>query len=289
MNEDAISNICIPWLNNPYTHPTTGQPVEPESEEYKKLARLCNNMINFNLLELIHDDIDHSITTSPIVSFLSAAFISQYVGEKIHHPFQKGYCIGGGLSNFDSGFVWHTEDGSTWNLVSPKSKLAKSNGKVQLVLILICDHTELLSVNLLFYDSQAHSWERFAPLGAHEYDDALDRALMNYLEKYHTVVRGATNYYTPISCPISTVELHDPRRQLYCSLWSMWFLIYRLTNSGRPRESQYYEAVGEALMNPEEFNRFVVDYISFISLYKTDQCNDGDCLIEFFLNLLYKC
>jgi hypothetical protein len=285
MNEDVISKVCIPWLNNPYIHPTTGHPVEPGSVEYKDLAQLCSDMINFDLLELIHDDIDHSITASPIVSFLSAAFISQYVGEKIHHPFQKAYHTRSGslLSNFDFGFVWHTEEGE-WTLVPPKgkNKLDMAHGKVQLVLISIIDNNEI-TVNLLFYDSQAHSWERFAPLGIRDYDDKLDRALMKYLEKYHTVIRGATSYYTPISCPISALELHDPRRQLYCSLWSLWFLIYRLTNSGQPRESQYHEAVGKALMKPEEFNRFVTDYISFIKLHK--QRINGDDLVSQMFNL----
>lgn len=284
MSEDVISKICIPWLNNPYIHPTTGQPVEPESEEYKNLARLCSNMINFDLLELIHDDID-SVTTSPIVSFLSVAFISQYVGKAIHHPFQKAYRASGGtesvLSNFDFGFVWYNVN-DVWTLVPPKgkNKLDIVHGKVQLVLISIIDNNEI-TVNLLFYDSQVHSWERFAPLGTRDYDDKLDQALMKYLEKYHTVIRGATSYYTPISCPISVLELHGPRRQLYCSLWSLWFLIYRLTNSGQPRENQYYEAIGAALMNPEKFNRFVVDYISFINLHK-QRINTDDLVRQMF-------
>lgn len=287
--DNVISKICIPWLQNPYQHPVTGAEINPGSPEHKKLTKLCSDVINFDLLELINDSNEsHSVSVSPIVSFLSAAFISKYAAKQIYHPYQKEYTAqttaeSNILDNFDFGFVWYKpkRGEGKWKLEPPKgkNKLDRHIKGVQMVLVSIIGDIDV-TVNILFYDSKAHSWERFTPLGAREYDTQLDQALMDYLsESYKTVTRGITSYYTPVSCPIATMELEDLQRQLYCSLWSLWFLLYRIKNNGVSRETQYSKAIGEALENSSKFNQFIVDYISFINQHKARIIGAGQRLL----------
>jgi hypothetical protein len=245
-------------------------------------------MINFNLLELINDTQEHAVSVSPIVSFLSAAFISNYAAEQIHHPYRKVYNASSTaesniLDNFDFGFVWHKSNKTNkWKLEPPKgmNKLKRSIKGVQMVLVSIIGGKDV-TVNILFYDGKSHSWERFSPLGAHEYDNSLDQALIAYLsEPYRTIVRGDTNYYTPISCPIATMEVEAPQRQLYCSLWSLWFLLYRIKNNDMSRESQYNDAVGKALNHGDEFNHFIINYIAFINDNKQRIISAGQLFLQ---------
>lgn len=292
-SSNPISEICIPWLQRPYRHPVTGNAVDPLSAEYRALTRQCEDLINFDLLELM-ELIDTqapvrsqttTTTTSPIVSFLSAAFISRYAGQRIHHPYRKQYSAqttaeSNIIENFDFGFIWHKE-GNRWVLTPPKGNYPDETGAraaagIEMVLLIIMEGT--LSVNILLFDDKTNSWERFVPLGAGSMQSSeLDRALLDYFNRHsptrthaRTRTRPRTfNYYTPISCPIAPDELDSPQRQLYCSLWSLWFLLFRIKNRGMSRESQYDKAVARALEYPDEFGQFVVDYITFIDQHKT--------------------
>lgn len=92
MSTDLITKLCIPWIQHPYRHPSTGKKLTPESDDYRKLSKLCSRVINFDLLELTGTSVPkHNITVSPIVSFLSAAFISQYCKQIIYHPYRESY------------------------------------------------------------------------------------------------------------------------------------------------------------------------------------------------------
>lgn len=271
MSKSYIKDICLPWMKRPYTHPVTGKDLDIGTPDYEEMIKRCDDMINFDLLELTQID-GRTISVSPIVAFLSVAFVSQYTGSEIHHPYKKLYkdkTTPGDelLDNFDFGFVWHrTKDG--WKLEPPKGKNNISGSKTQLILISIIGEKEL-TVNVLFREFARNRWERFAPLGSHQMDPELDQVLADYI-KDTTDIPG--NYYSPMTCPVAQQETSSDRRDLYCALWSIWLLVYRLKHN-KIRERLYEPAVAEALSKTKEYNEFVQEYIDFVNTHKNKIMN----------------
>jgi hypothetical protein len=283
LDKDTIENICLPWITRPYVDPETGEDLYYEMERYKELSNLCEKLINFDLLELISHG-DHSVTVSPIISFLSAAFVSNYSGEKIHHPFRKEYkditdSTSSILDNFDFGFIWYRE-GDKWILQVPDRDIDVKKKDVQLILITIIGPDDLTS-NILFYDPLKKSWERFAPLGSKEYDTLMDEQIVKHLSnKYSSKKGGISNYYTPISCPIFDGETDPSIKKLYCAVWSIWFLLYKINHPGMEREKQYNHSVAETLIDPNKFNSFVSKYILFINNHKRSMIKDSQKFLK---------
>lgn len=278
LDNDTIKNICLPWIIKPYIDPESGKDLYHDTERYKELSKLCEKLINFDLLELISHG-DHSVTVSPIVSFLSVAFVSDYSGEKIHHPFRKEYkdttdATSNILDNFDFGFIWYQQQGK-WILQVPDRDIDVKKKQVQLILITIIGPDDL-TTNILFYDPQKKSWERFAPLGSKEYDTLMDEEIVKHLSKtYSSKKGGISNYYTPISCPIFDGETDPAIKKLYCAIWSLWFLVFKINHPGMEREKQYNHSVAETLMEPDKFNSFISKYILFINKHKKSMIKDS--------------
>jgi hypothetical protein len=274
-----ITKVCVPWLQTPDKHPTTGEDITKGSPEYRELTQTCKDMINFNLIKMIDPSKTPIITISPIVAFLSAMFVSKRSKKPLHHPHLAAYAEHTNindnfLDNFDYGFVWH-QNQEKWELVPPKTDAkpaANPNTDTEMILIsIIGSQPKTLTVNILFHDPMSQSWERFAPLGACGNDEELDRVLLEYLKKKHKI----GNYYTPISCPILPGEATSNEKTLYCSVWSLWFLMYRLEHPGSWREKQYSMALGEALKNRTRFNVFVQDYLEFVNTHKSRILQNG--------------
>ena len=279
LDKDTIKKICLPWINKPYIDPETGEDIFSDTERNKELSELCEKLINFDLLELISKDDSHSVTISPVISFLSAAFVSKFSGNKIHHPFRKKYidstdATSNVLDNFDFGFIWYQE-GTKWVLKAPDRDINTSTKEVQLILITIIGPDDL-TTNILFYDPLKKSWERFAPLGSKEYDTLMDEELVKHLSgKYTSKKGGISNYYTPIKCPIFDGETDPAIKRLYCAVWSLWFLVFKINHPGMEREKQYNQSVAETVMEPEKLNSFVSKYVLFINEHKRSMVKDS--------------
>ena len=271
MDTDIVNNICVPWLQRPYIDPITGNSISPK--KYKETVETCQQLINFDLLRLTDIEDKDYFKVSPIVSFLTAAYISQIAKNNFIHPMKKQYqpsttITSSLLDNFDFGFIWHYNN-AKWQLIPPMDlHLDHSVLRYQIVLISIV-HPEYIGCNILLYDAVIHGWERFSPIGIQQYNSRdLDEALLAYIKTVGPKRMG--NYYTTMNCPIvQRDDISEVERELFCSVWDLWFLLYRVMQSkATARETQYNRALGHVMTHTDQFNEFLSDYISFIKKHK---------------------
>lgn len=284
-DSDIINTICLPWVRNPYNHPVTGEKIDMGTSIYNELSDICDALINFDLLDL-HTK-DQALRSSPVVSFLTVAYICDRANLSIKHSYSKKYSpiTGKGdplLDNFDYGFVWNTT-GSKPTLIPPKYDIRINTHTEQqlfLITILSPDH---IAVNLLMHHQPTETWERFAPFGTNAQDDELDVAIQLYLDKHASEKFSRSgDYYSPIICPIpSEPDVPESKRKLVCALWDLWFLMYRLDQVVHiDREMQYEQAVAAALTDTPGYHKFTRDYLTYIREHKK-QIREGLGLLDY--------
>lgn len=298
VDRDIIENVCLPWVQKPYIHPVTGKDIDIGTKAYNELVETCDELINFNLLDLHRNQSNAStpvsasaLQSSPMVSFLTVAYVCDRIGSHIKHPHRKAYhpITKKGdplLDNFDFGFVWKTSLTSSI-LMPPKSGMnIDPHQEQQLFLITILSRNEI-SVNMLLYHRSTETWERIAPFGTHVYDDELDLALQRHIEN-HAGRTHIGNYYSPISCPIpapastsTSALVPAPKHKLVCALWDLWFLMHRLTRgiACDDREKQYEQAIAAAITDAPAYHAFLRDYITYINDHKAHILSRGNDLL----------
>lgn len=289
-DSNTIINVCLPWVQKSYIHPVTGKELDIGTKEYNELAKTCDELINFDLLDLHRSQNDptvHTIRSSPMVSFITVAYVCERMGHRIKHPYRKAYSpiTKKGdplLDNFDFGFVWDpqyiTKKGIT--LIPPKNGIKIDQQQQQMFLITIISRNEI-SVNMLFYHHSTNTWERVAPFGTHAHNDELDLALQQYIERN---TDGSYRYYSPIACPIPSIDgdvVSIPKRKLVCALWDLWFIMYRLRkgNAHKERETQYEPAIAAVLTDAPMYHAFLSDYLTYVGKHKATILAKGNSLL----------
>jgi hypothetical protein len=130
-----------------------------------------------------------------------------------------------------------------------------------------CKEKEIKAhANLLIYNKQTNTIERFDPIGGSRivYDNKrLDEQLSSFFQKYNI------NYSPPQDfCPkISFQKIQGREKQFkfgLCAAWTIWYLDFKLTNSHINDSKQLIDMALVKLKTTNSLTQFILNYIRHV-------------------------